>query len=78
LGGGCQVPIGAHAEFSGGHLLLHAVVARPDGSLILRESQSGDDPEKLGEAVGKKLLRGGAEQILQEVYGEAAAAPQQP
>ncbi|PYT30825.1 MAG: hydroxymethylbilane synthase, partial [Acidobacteria bacterium] len=31
LGGGCQVPIGAHAEVSGGGLRLMAVVIAPDG-----------------------------------------------
>src|SRR5882724_11259500 len=30
LGGGCQVPIGAHAQTAGGKLRLKAVVARPD------------------------------------------------
>jgi hydroxymethylbilane synthase len=79
LGGGCQVPIGAHAHVADGKLVLHAVVARPDGSLIMRDSLSGDDAEQVGEALGKKLLRNGAEQILQQVYGtESAAAPQQP
>ena len=38
LGGGCQVPIGAFAESSDGMLRLTAIVARPDGSAILRET----------------------------------------
>jgi hydroxymethylbilane synthase len=59
-------------------LHLTAVVARPDGSSVLRESQSGDDPAALGEAVGKRLLERGGREILREVYGETAAAPQQP
>jgi hydroxymethylbilane synthase len=78
LGGGCQVPIGAFAEVRGQHLQLTAVVAHPDGSQVLRESQGGDDPEKLAAAVAGVLLARGAEAILQEVYGGAAAAPQQP
>jgi hydroxymethylbilane synthase len=78
LGGGCQVPIGAFAESRNGRLTLHAVVARPDGSSVLRESQTGDNPEQLGARVAKVLLGKGAEQILHEVYGEAAVAPQQP
>ena len=78
LGGGCQVPIGAHAEPLDGRLRLTAVVARPDGSLVLREQQTGDDPEKLGVAVGRALLNNGAEQILREVYGEVASTPPQP
>ncbi len=78
LGGGCQVPIGAYAEMKDGVLHLTAVVARPDGSKVLRENQSGSDPQQLGEIVGKRLLERGGDRILQEVYGETAAAPQQP
>ncbi len=78
LGGGCQVPIGGFAEVTDGHLRLTAIVARPDGSQLLREQQSGPVPEQLGVAVGQTLLRRGADQILREVYGETAAAPQQP
>ncbi|HZU41704.1 MAG TPA: hydroxymethylbilane synthase [Terriglobales bacterium] len=78
LGGGCQVPIGAFAEVNGGVIELHAIVARPDGSQVLRESRQGSDPQQLGEAVGDTLLRRGADAILAEVYGLAATAPQQP
>ncbi|HEY1272112.1 MAG TPA: hydroxymethylbilane synthase [Terriglobales bacterium] len=78
LGGGCQVPIGAFAELHGGRLHLEGVVANPDGSQVLRESRDGDDPQKLGDEVGQVLLQRGGDAILQEVYGQAAAAPQQP
>jgi hydroxymethylbilane synthase len=78
LGGGCQVPIGAFAEMDEGKLRLTAIVARPDGSEVLREQQSGSDPVALGEHVGDALLRQGATKILEHVYGAAAAAPQQP
>jgi hydroxymethylbilane synthase len=78
LGGGCQVPIGAFAEMKDGKLRLTAIVARPDGTEVLREQQSGDDPVALGETVGDSLLRRGATRILEDVYGEAAAVAQQP
>ncbi|MFZ0311650.1 MAG: hydroxymethylbilane synthase [Candidatus Korobacteraceae bacterium] len=78
LGGGCQVPIGAFAEMREGMLHLTAIVARPDGSTILRETQSGSHAVALGEAVGDNLLQRGATKILEEVYGANAAAPQQP
>ncbi len=78
MGGGCQVPIGALAEVVNGRLYLEAVVARPDGTKLLRESGDGDDPVKLGEAVGEALLRRGGDEILREVYGKTAAAPEQP
>ncbi len=78
LGGGCQVPIGAFAEVKNGMLHLSAIVAQPDGSVILREQQSGSDPVALGEQVGDTLLKRGATRILEDVYGASAAAPQQP
>ena len=78
LGGGCQVPIGALAEVRGHTIHLDAVVARPDGSTVLRESQSGSDPRRLGAQVAEALLKRGADAILQEVYGLEPAAPQQP
>ena len=78
LGGGCQVPIGAFAEVRGEHLQLTAVVAHPDGSRLLRETQSDTHPDALAASVARALLARGAETILQEVYGNAVAAPQQP
>ena len=78
LGGGCQVPIGAFAEVQGGQIHLNAVVARPDGTKVLREAREGDDPVRLGEEVGEILLRRGGDVILEEVYGEGFAVPQQP
>ena len=78
LGGGCQVPIGANARLQDGVLHLQAVVANPDGSLLLRQSATGRDPSDLGEGVGDNLLRRGGEQILDQIYGQSAAVPQQP
>jgi hydroxymethylbilane synthase len=78
LGGGCQVPIGASAEVHNDRLHLDAIVAHPDGSIVLRESRDGEDPARLGEEVGEILLRRGGDAILEEVYGKAIAVPQQP
>jgi hydroxymethylbilane synthase len=79
LGGGCQVPIGAFAEMRNGTLHLTGVVARPDGSEVLREQQTGNDPVALGEKVGDTLLRRGATKILEDVYRETQApVPAQP
>jgi hydroxymethylbilane synthase len=78
LGGGCQVPIGAFAELNGHSILLHALVAHPDGSKVLRETREGDDPIRLGDEVGETLLRRGGDAILEEVYGAGFALPQQP
>jgi hydroxymethylbilane synthase len=74
LGGGCQVPIGAHAEVSGGALRLMGVVIAPDGSLMVRKSDSGAvaDAEEIGRRVGAALLAEGAREILERVYAEPA------
>ena len=61
-----------------GDLRLLSVVARPDGSQILRESQAGSDPNELGRRVANALLRKGAGEILQEVYAASPAPPEQP
>ena len=78
LGGGCQVPIGALAEVRDQRLHLTGVVARPDGTKILREAREGTDPDQLGEVVGESLLKRGADVILGEVYGLTVTVPQQP
>jgi hydroxymethylbilane synthase len=78
MGGGCQVPIGAFAEGVNGKLHLEAIVARPDGSKVLRESGKGENPHQVGEMVGEALLRRGGDAILQEVYENMPVTPDQP
>jgi hydroxymethylbilane synthase len=74
LGGGCQVPVGAHAEVRGDQLMLRAVVASPDGRTVLREELPGAAmyAEVVGEEVARALLANGAQRILDEVYGSAS------
>ena len=69
LGGGCQFPIAAHAVLNGNSLMLDGLVAKPDGSEILRDSMSGlsDDPEALGSSLASELLSRGASSILQSL-----------
>jgi hydroxymethylbilane synthase len=78
LGGGCQVPIGAFAEKRDEVLHLRAMVGRPDGSEILREFAQGSDPQQLGRETAQKLLKRGADKILNDVYSQEVAVPQQP
>jgi hydroxymethylbilane synthase len=78
LGGGCQVPIGAFAEMTGNDIKLVGVVARPDGTTVIRESRTGTDPQTLGQELGQSLLNKGGREILSEVYGETVVAPAQP
>ncbi len=66
LGGGCHVPIAAYATLVENKIVLQGLVARPDGTLILRAKQAGDvsTPELLGINVAKELVQQGAESIL--------------
>lgn len=78
LGGGCQVPIGALAQGSGEQITLQAIVASPEGSHLIRECGTGQDPHELGERIGRALLARGAQRILETVYAAEAIIPQQP
>jgi hydroxymethylbilane synthase len=71
LGGGCQVPIGAHASVREGRLKLVALVASPDGSEVVRGEAEGPaaDAEALGRGLGAELLARGARRILEAVEG---------
>ncbi|HXU36517.1 MAG TPA: hydroxymethylbilane synthase [Blastocatellia bacterium] len=67
LGGGCLVPIAAHATINaGGTMLLTGLVASPDGSEALRDRQSGpsSDAEAIGQRLADELLSRGADRIL--------------
>lgn len=73
LGGGCQVPLGAHAVVApdGETLHLIAVVASLDGGRLIRVERDGPirRPVTLGRSVARDLLRQGAAQILAEIVG---------
>jgi hydroxymethylbilane synthase len=58
LDGSCQTPIGAHAEpLAGGRLRLTGLVARPDGSFLIKRALEGaaTDAERLGQTLGASL-----------------------
>jgi hydroxymethylbilane synthase len=69
LGGSCQSPIAAHARLEGDTLLLHGLVAEPDGSRLLRDSQSGSagQPAALGALLAERMLAAGAGPLLERL-----------
>jgi hydroxymethylbilane synthase len=73
LGGGCQVPVGAHAVVNDRRMHLRAIVASPDGKRVIRDQIDGAvaDAGRLGHDLGQRLLSSGAREILAEVYGAA-------
>lgn len=66
LGGGCQLPIAAHAIAEEDCLRLRGVVASPDGTKLIHATAPGftRDPETLGAAVAESLIQQGALGIL--------------
>ena len=62
LGGGCQLPIAAHAILDGDSLILDGLVAKADGSEIWRDQLSGytNNTEEIGSALAAKLIERGA------------------
>ena len=57
VGGGCDLPVGAHATLAeDGRITLTAVLATPDGRIVLRDSAEGDDPDELGRRLARHLL----------------------
>jgi hydroxymethylbilane synthase len=75
LGGGCQMPVGAHAEVSSGSLNLTAVVLSMDGARAVRAESRGSlsDPGAVGAAAADVLLSQGAGEILAEIQRTHAA-----
>ena len=69
LGGSCQSPIAAHARLEGQRLILDGLVAEPDGSRLLRDTQSGggDDPVALGRLLAERILAAGAGPLLERL-----------
>ena len=60
LDGSCRTPIGGHARLmENGRLRLTGLVARADGSFLLRRTEEGDpkDAIRLGDALGQALRR---------------------
>lgn len=66
LGGGCQLPIAAHALVDEHNIRLEGLVTTVDGSEVLRESAKGslNEPEEVGERLARTLIEAGATSLL--------------
>jgi hydroxymethylbilane synthase len=67
FGGGCHVPLGAYAVYNEEdkeNIILKGLLASPDGSVIIKESASGIDPENVGLELSVKIKSQGAEKYL--------------
>jgi hydroxymethylbilane synthase len=80
LGGGCTLPVGAHAEFvepgpqpDRTAIRLNGMLASADGLVVLRHELTGDRPDRLGRAVARYLLDGAGGHDLGE-WGPGSGA----
>jgi hydroxymethylbilane synthase len=69
LGGGCNVPIAALAEFEGGLLKLSCWVASPDGSRVVSDQAIGvaEDVEAIAAGLEVMLKNRGASEVIEEI-----------
>jgi hydroxymethylbilane synthase len=66
LGGGCQLPIAAHAVVREKRIRLDGLVADTEGKQVVRDRLSGslDEAEELGTRLAEQLLANGARELL--------------
>ncbi len=71
LGGGCHLPVGVYCAPAGNGWTITGVVARPDGSQVLREQmelrEQHGSAEDAGRAMADRLLARGAAEFLAAV-----------
>ncbi|AST92761.1 hydroxymethylbilane synthase [Sutcliffiella cohnii] len=69
--GGCQVPIAGFATVKeNGEVALTALVGAPDGSVIYKETITGEDPIEIGLDAAKLLTEQGAKKLIDDVKKE--------
>jgi hydroxymethylbilane synthase len=65
IGGGCELPAGAHATVAGAEVTLTAVLASFDGRIVLRRTVTGTDPVALGTDLATHMLDHGGRWLLE-------------
>ena len=70
--GGCQVPIAGYATIDDkNEISLTALVASPDGSVILKEQVIGHDAEEVGNRAAQLIKERGGQQLIDDVKAES-------
>jgi hydroxymethylbilane synthase len=69
LFGGCQLPIAAQASIIGDDVELVGLIARVDGSEVIKSVQQGsmEDSDNIGTSLAEILLERGGDKILKEL-----------
>jgi hydroxymethylbilane synthase len=70
FGGGCQLPVAAHAVRKGGEVFLSGLAGSLDGSIIISDHVAGPvlECEAAGKELAERILAKGGREILEEVY----------
>ena len=70
--GGCQVPIAGYATIDDkDEIALTALVASPDGTVILKEQVIGHDAEEVGKRAAQLIKERGGQQLIDDVKAES-------
>jgi hydroxymethylbilane synthase len=64
FGGGCHIPLGALGVIDNDSIQLSGIVAATDGSVAIRESMTGSDPQDLGKELAQQIKDKGGETLL--------------
>ncbi|RAX54014.1 hydroxymethylbilane synthase [Helicobacter sp. 16-1353] len=68
LDGGCQVPIGVHANYNGDKIELNAVIGLPNGAEIIKDSIIGGRAENLALKLFQKVEKKGVKELLKKAF----------
>jgi len=73
LGGGCQLPIAAHAKTSGENIVIEGMVGSLDGRIVIRERVEGKAfaYQKIGSSLAETILHKGGDALLYEITKES-------
>jgi hydroxymethylbilane synthase len=66
LGGGCDLPCGALAHVDDDGVAIEALLAAPDGHVVLRAHARDADPVVAGRAVASELMEHGGRSLLEQ------------
>ncbi len=74
LGGGCQVPIAAHAVVDGDRVLLRGLICRADGRVTIAATIEGGiaDADALGTSLAEDVIVRGGARLLEEIEGASS------
>ena len=64
FGGGCHIPLGAHAYYRDSQIVLEGIIASADGTFAARANATGKDPESIGAELSEKIKSQGAEKYI--------------